>query len=162
MAASYRLAPGCGVHNGAVRWYPGCSALPSDLDQGANEMTQGRPIPVSQYDLSGKGVRIAFRVGPEGAPTLEYNGRIFRGDELRYEQTAIGSVASAVLETIPDLHTISLSLAVPDANRPADARAVPVRTFAVFTTERTSIGGPGLVTGQLQEYELVSLTGEAC
>jgi hypothetical protein len=37
----------------------------------------------------------------------------------------------------------------------------PFRTFVVLTTNRTSIGGPGLVTGPIQLYRVVKGDGTA-
>ena len=48
-----------------------------------------------------------------------------------------------------DLHTITVTLVLPDLgglSRPI----TPFRTFVVLTTNRTSIGGPGLVTGPIR------------
>jgi hypothetical protein len=124
-----------------------------------------RPVtrnqPVTQYHLTGEDVKIVFRDGTDDTASLEYNGQIFRGPTLYQDQTALGRVISIHLETIPDLHTVFLSLAVPEANRPSDQRSIDVSTFATITTTRTSIGGPGLVTGQIRTYQVVPLKGDA-
>ncbi len=120
-----------------------------------------RNQPVTQYHLTGEDVKIVFRDEPPDTPSLEYNGQIFRGPALLHDQTALGRVVSIELESIPDLHTVFLSVAVPEANRPPDRRAVDVSTFATITTTRTSIGGPGLVSGQIRTYQVVPLKGDA-
>lgn len=125
-------------------------------------MTNGPLIAVTEYQLCSEEAQVVFHGGTEGPPSLELNGEVYRGGDLHLEETALGLVVSVVLETIPDLHTISLSVTVPAANRPPDASSVPICTFAVYTTVRTSIGGPGLVSGQLQEYKLISLSGNGC
>jgi hypothetical protein len=124
-------------------------------------MNKDCPPAVSQYHLSGEDVKIAFHRGDQETTTLEYNGKIFRGDALHHEQTALGLLVSAVVETVPDLHTVSLTLAVPEVNPAPDEKSVHVSTFAILTTSRTSIGGPGLVHGQLQTYKHVPLKGKA-
>jgi hypothetical protein len=63
------------------------------------------------------------------------------------------------LEGEPDLYTMTLTLAVPPIN--LEGKEAPFTTFAVLTTNRTSIGGPDLVNGQIASYEIVPLTGEA-
>jgi hypothetical protein len=120
-----------------------------------------RNQPVTEYRLTGEDLKIVLHDGPGDAASLEYNGKIFRGRALYHDQTALGRVISIHLESIPDLHTVFLSLAVPEANRPSDQRAVAVSTFATITTTRTSIGGPGLVSGQIRTYQVVPLKGDA-
>lgn len=120
-----------------------------------------RNRPVTQYHLAAEGVIIVFHAETQDAMTLEYNGQLFHGDTLQREQTALGLVVSAVVEAVPALQTVILSLIVPNGNCPQDARSISISTFAVFTTARTSIGGPALVSGQLQSYKLVSLEGTA-
>ena len=117
--------------------------------------------PVTQYHLTGEEVRIVFQAGTEDTTALEYNGQVFRGAELQREQTAAGLVVSAVIEAIPDLHTITLTVAVPEGNVPSTDRSISVSSFAVFTRERSSIGGPALVEGQIRDYKLVPLRGDA-
>jgi hypothetical protein len=116
---------------------------------------------VTEYHLVAEDVKIVYRDGTEETASLEYNGQIYRGRALYHDQTALGRVISIHLESIPDLHTVFLSLAVPEANRPSDQRSVPVSTFATITTTRTSIGGPGLVSGQIRTYQVVPLKGDA-
>lgn len=122
---------------------------------------QSKLIEVSEYHLSSDDVQIVFHNGDDDTRKLEYNGRTFEGRALHRETTALGLVVSAALETIPDLHEVFLSVAVPQAHRRASERSTSVGTFAVFTTVRTSIGGPGLVPGQLQTYKVVPLKGNA-
>lgn len=126
----------------------------------AQQEPAARNQPVTEYQLAAEGGRIGFRGGAEDA-VLEYDGRRFSGEALRREQTPFGTTVSAVVEAIPDLQTVVLSVTVPEGNRPSTERSIPIRTFAVLTTERTSIGGPGLVTGQLQTYQVVPLEGTA-
>jgi len=125
--------------------------------------TEDRPIPVTQYHLSAdaEDVKIVFHAGNEDTAKLEYNGKIFVGRALTRENTPLGLVVSAQLERIPDLHSISLCLAVPEANCPSNARSIPISTFATFTTVRTTIAGPDLVRGQIRTYRVVPLKGNA-
>jgi hypothetical protein len=120
-----------------------------------------RNVPVTAYQLTAPGGRIAFRAENQDTMTLEYNGQQFCGEALQREQTTLGLVVSAVVEAIPDLHTVTLSVTVPEGNRLSSERTIPIRTFAVLTTARTSIAGPALVNGQIQSYQLVPLEGTA-
>jgi hypothetical protein len=64
------------------------------------------------------------------------------------------------LEVVPDLHTLTLSVLIPQINLKGGTQS-PLSTFAILTTHLRSIGGPGLVEGPLQTYEVVALEGTA-
>lgn len=55
---------------------------------------------------------------------------------------------------------LTVSLLVPQINL-NEGDESPLSTPAILTTHRTSIGGPGLVEGQVQTYEVVALEGTA-
>ena len=118
---------------------------------------------VTQYHLHGGDMQIVFHRGKTDEDTrLEYNGKVFSGRALYREPTVLGFAASALLETVPDLHTVWLTVIIPAARCPENAKSVPVTTFAVFTTKRTSIAGPAGVSGQAESYKVISpLSGNA-
>jgi hypothetical protein len=119
-------------------------------------------VTVNEYHLTGENTRIVFRNGDGEDVVLEYNEQVFRGrTELHVQQTELGLVVTALVESAPDRHTISISVTVPEANRPSSAKSIEVNTFAVLSTKRTSIGGPALVEGQIQTYTVVPLQGNA-
>lgn len=110
---------------------------------------------VTEYALHGDGMEIVFQRRPDEDMKLKYNDKVFSGRALHRENTVLGFVVSAVLDTVPDLHTVWLTVVIPDARCPADAKSIPVTTLAVITTKRTSIAGPGLVSGQIDTYKVV-------
>jgi hypothetical protein len=117
---------------------------------------------VTEYHLQGDGMQIVFHRGNDEDMKLVYNGKEFSGRPLHRETTVLGLVASVVLEASPDRDTTWLTVVVPAARCPSNARSVAVTTFAVVTTKRTSIMGPELVSGQLDVYKVVSpLSGNA-
>ena len=62
---------------------------------------------------------------------------------------------------MPDAAVWYLTLILPEVN-PVDAgNEVPVQAVAIRTEQRTSIGGPALVRGPLQLYDVVILEGTA-
>lgn len=124
-------------------------------------MESGSLIPVSDYHLAGKHTKIVFVNGEPDEMRLSYNDRLYEGSALRCEATELGQLVSIVLDTVPDLHTIVLTIAVPEANRPADMRSIGIHTFAVITTTKTSLGGTLPMSGQIREYDVVSLHGNA-
>jgi hypothetical protein len=119
------------------------------------------------FVLSAEGTEISYAATSlTGLPLLTYQGRFgshnFAGDAIHREVTAIGELVMAgPLESIPDLWDVSLTLLVPDVNLIAGGAATSIATLAVLTTHHTSIGGPALVQGALQTYEVVALQGTA-
>ena len=122
-------------------------------------------VSVKNYHLAGDGVKIVFSMEDPDELELVYEDkqgeRRFSGRAIYREKTVLGLLVSVVLENVPDLHRIMLSLAVPSANKPDNMRSIPVKTFAVRTTNRTSISGEGGVEGQIQTYETIALDGNA-
>lgn len=93
---------------------------------------------------------------------LEYDGKVFSGRQLHREVTVLGLAVSAIPETSPDRDTVWITVMIPDAHCPANARSVAVNSFAVLTTKRTSIAGPSGVSGQVDVYKVISpLSGNA-
>ncbi len=118
-------------------------------------------VRVTQYHLSGDGSDITFRTGGNSGPSLKYNNDVFEGPELSLEHTTLGLLVSTTLKTICDGPSTVLSLAVPEANRPSEMRSIPINTFAVRSTFRSSIAGPGSVSGQIHSYDVIALKGNA-
>ncbi|RPJ65541.1 MAG: hypothetical protein EHM20_17725 [Alphaproteobacteria bacterium] len=83
----------------------------------------------------------------------------FKGDEIRTQKTGIGTMVTVTLETVPDLHVKTLTLLVPAINLDGSAREF--KTIAIRTTSKTTIGGPRLVKGPIQSYEVIDLKGTA-
>lgn len=111
---------------------------------------------VTEFQLQGEGMQVVFRHGDDECVRLEYNGEVFSGAQVRRETTVLGLAASVLVEAYPDSHTVFLTVVVPETHYGPDGRPVPVVTFAVLTTKRTSIAGPDLVSGQVDLYRVVS------
>lgn len=120
---------------------------------------------VKNYHLFGDGVKIEFSSEDPTELKLVYEDkegiREFSGREIYRDDTRLGFIASVGLEAVPDVRTTTLSVAIPDANRPENAKSIPVKTFAVQTTSRTGIAGPDAVEGQVQLYKTIGLEGNA-
>jgi hypothetical protein len=115
------------------------------------------------YDLFSKRVHVQYALsGIDGKPRLHYRDKsqekTFTGDEIRGEDTSIGRLVTVTLEVVPDLHTISFSFFLPTINLEREAHVV---TEGLYTTARTSIGGPRLVKGQLETWRAITLSGMA-
>lgn len=100
----------------------------------------------------------------EGKPQLTYRDSTrdlsFRGDDIAVTSSPLGSLVTVVLEVVPDLHTLTATVVLPDINL-GDRQKVQFSTVVILTANLTSIGGPALVVGPLQTYEIVPLEGIA-
>jgi hypothetical protein len=119
-------------------------------------------VPVSDYHLAGKHTKVIFVTGgPDDGMRLSYNDKLYEGSALCSEATEFGQMVSVVLECLPDVRTTVLTVAVPEGHRPSEMRSIGIHTFAVITTTKTSVSGSPLVSGQIREYEVVLLHGNA-
>ena len=117
------------------------------------------------FQLAGGYTQITYSTTSiTGQPQFHYQDQqrdiSVTGEDIRSLETEIGTLVTVTLEVIPDLHTLTVSLLVPQINL-NEGNESPLSTPAILTTHRTSIGGPGLVEGQLQTYEVVALEGTA-
>ncbi len=118
------------------------------------------------FELEGGGVTITWApAGFTGKPQLTFDDgeqqQTFGPDAVVVQgKSPLGRLVTAELSTVPDQGSTSLVLVVPQVNL-GDKAVQRVRTLAVLTTHRTSIGGPALVTGQVQTYKTIRLRGTA-
>jgi hypothetical protein len=115
---------------------------------------------ILRYTLDRSGQQLAYS-GPEGAFT-------FDDQAIEALETPIGRLLTVQLSAKPDFETLELALLLPTINlppgAPAAGRAGPSAAFAtiaLLTTSRTSLAGPGLVSGALQRYRVLELRGTA-
>jgi hypothetical protein len=116
------------------------------------------------FVLTGAGVKIAYSTSSlAGPPLLTYkDGKqtlTFQGDEIHLSDSDIGQQVTVILEQIPDLRTVTLTLLLPVIN--LDEPETRFRTIGIVATHLTSIGGPDLVNGVLQTYRAKDLKGIA-
>lgn len=97
-----------------------------------------------------------------GTPQFSYSGpkgdHSFSGDEIATRDSALGTEVTVTLETVPDLHTITLTVLIPPIRLPEDNEA-SFETIGIFTTNHTTIAGPPEGAGQT--YEAITLDGVA-
>lgn len=115
------------------------------------------------FDLHYRGVHVQYSAsGIDGKPRLTYRDtkreRTFAGDEIVVADTAAGRMVTVVLEAVPDLQTLSFSFFVPTISI---EREEHVESVGLYTTSRTSIGGPALVKGQVDTWRSITLAGMA-
>jgi|SRR5215218_7519139 len=120
------------------------------------------------FTLEGPDTHIGYSTtSADGQPVLSYRGaypeKAFRGDEIRAEgTTALGPMVNVLLHADPDARVVYLTLLLPELSQ-TRLGDPPIRfsTVAILTTHLTSIGGPALVQGARQTYEVVALDGSA-
>jgi hypothetical protein len=115
------------------------------------------------FELTSEDVQVTYSTSSfDGTPRFTYSDpdgqKDFAGDEIESADTALGSEVTVTLEAVPDLHTITFTLVLPDFRMP-EYGDVAFTTFAITTTNLTSIAGPR--EGPGQTYEAVVLEGTA-
>ena len=114
----------------------------------------------NHYVISGNGIdAVIDTAGITGAPvvSLTVNGRSITGPAL--STTSQGLVVEAVVDEVPDSHSIQIRLTVPEVN--VGDEPVSFAGFAILTRALTSIGGPRLIAGARHLYELRPVAGTA-
>jgi hypothetical protein len=116
------------------------------------------------YELRSGRTRITYTESNiAGQPVVTYrDGKrdlAFTGDEIQQDPQQIGLLLTVVLDVVFDGYTDLLTLLVPQVNLTNGDEKVT--TKAIYTRIKDSIGGPGLVDGQVQSYDTQTLRGTA-
>lgn len=117
----------------------------------------------NHFELQGDGVQITYSTTSiTGRALLHLNGPegdlSFSGNEIETLPSALGDEVTVTLDTVPDLHTITLTLLLPSFKLPDDGDA-GFETLAIKTINHTTIAGPP--TGPAQSYEALAMHGVA-
>jgi len=123
----------------------------------------------TQFVMNGVGQRhknvhiIYSTTSITGKPIFNYedseNTYSFTGDEISTQRTVLGTKVTVTLESVPDLHIITLTLIVPEIKLNGSEREF--NTIAIKTTTKTTIAGDRFVKGSSQSYEVIKLKGTA-
>jgi hypothetical protein len=114
----------------------------------------------NNYVLTGGGVEgTVDTTSITGKPVVDVRVGDRAVDAPELVGTELGLEVRGTLETIPDLREVRLTLILPVVN--VDGAERTFAGVALITTTRTSIGGPRLVDGPLQSYELLPVSGTA-
>jgi hypothetical protein len=117
------------------------------------------------FKLEGKGVVITYGIlrlrrefldYRDDQRTLTFSGAKGEIDSL---ESKIGKLITVTLEVVPDSHTLTLTLLLPKIHLRGQENSFA--TPAIHTRHLTSVGGPGLIKGPLQTYNVVLLQGTA-
>jgi hypothetical protein len=116
----------------------------------------------NQFELECDGVHITYSTSSfAGPPQLSYSGPDgdlnFSGTEIETLASALGTEVTVTLKSVPDLHTIALTLLLPSFKlSEGDAT---FDTLAIKVTHHTTIFGPP--AGAAESYEAIELHGVA-
>jgi hypothetical protein len=103
--------------------------------------------------------------GIDGRPRLHFEDGErqldFAGEDIGTLDSEIGKQVTVELSRLPDGETRVLTLLLPQVNLPEGRTDARFRGLVIFTTVRTSIGGPALVQGQVQSYSAKIYRGRA-
>jgi hypothetical protein len=113
------------------------------------------------YVLRGERSEFAYRPATQRLEIRGTNGSRGRAFAAREEEFSIGTAATAVLEVIADGPTTTLTLLLPRVNFRGDFEQAPVTAVAITTAAQSSIGGPSLVDGPIETYQVEQLAGSA-
>ena len=99
------------------------------------------------YELQGDKFRVTYSTSSiSGQPQFDFRqGRKelhFSGAEIQTGKILIGTLLSVTIEETPNLKKVLFSLLLPDVTLPASGKKVNIKTIAIVTTIKTSIGGP--------------------
>lgn len=115
--------------------------------------------PANHYDLVGSidGIVDTSGLGGEPVVNIRLDGKPLENAELRDGDDGIEVIA--LVDQVPDLRTVRLRLIIPRVN--VGAGATVFAAVGLVTTEFTTIGGPDLVEGPLQLYDVRPVAGTA-
>ncbi|MDY7226047.1 hypothetical protein [Hyalangium rubrum] len=122
-----------------------------------------RGIRPNLFDLRNRHITVNFSASSfSGKPLLQYKDRqrevSASGDEIRQEETEVGTLVTITLEPDADAGALLFTVIIPRAiifNR----AEIPISTQAIYTRSRLPPRLP--VSTQLQTYEVIPLKGTA-
>ncbi|HEX8440092.1 hypothetical protein [Archangium sp.] len=125
---------------------------------------RSEPLVPNQYELLGSGVSINFSTTSlTGDPLLHYQDACrevnARGDEIRQEETELGTLVTITLKPDADAGSLLFTVVIPRATLPEIGGELRIITQGIMTRSRFARGPAA--EAQLQEYRAVTLRGEA-
>jgi hypothetical protein len=116
------------------------------------------------YLLQGCGLQVSLALSSfSGQPQLTYHdaaqARQFTGEQITFDNTVFGRLASVVLTSVPDLGTTTFSLVLPAVRLSNAGGTQPISTVGITAVHRTTIAGP--LPGQSSTLQVADLTGTA-
>jgi hypothetical protein len=129
------------------------------------------PAPVTTeqpnlYEVKGGRTVVSYSTSSiSGQPLFNYKDSrrtlSFSGSQITTLDAGIATLVTVVIDFVPDLKDVQFTLVIPRVNLRNGATEAKLATFGITTTTKSSIGGPGLVNGQVQSYKVTELAGTA-
>lgn len=114
----------------------------------------------NHFTLAGGGVKgTVDTTSFTGGPAIDITVDGVPANAPSLVDTRNGFEVNAVLEQVPDSHTVRLTLLLPHVNLAGEPTGF--RGVGVLTTARTTIGGESLVDGVVHSYDVRSVSGTA-
>jgi hypothetical protein len=118
----------------------------------------------TSYTLQGQGLHVSYSTTSfQGKPHFDYNDshitQSFVGDEIRTEQTEIGTLVTVTIMLTVDRGATSFSLLLPTVNV-GPSKSAPISTIGITTRHRFALP-VSLNLGQTELYTVTQLTGTA-
>jgi len=115
----------------------------------------------NHFEVSGKGISgVIDTVGLDGEPAVSLHVDGHSIDDAALEVSGeFGIEVMAFIEAAPDHHVTHLQMLLPEVN--VDDEPVTFAGVAIIATGLTTIGGPALVRGTLNQYEVRPVAGTA-
>lgn len=114
----------------------------------------------NHFTLAGGGVKgTVDTTSFSGSPVIDVTVDGSQVTDPSLVDTENGFEVTAVVEQVPDSHTVRLTLLLPHVNLTGKPKRFT--GVAVLTTARTSIGGEPLVDGVVHHYDVRAVTGVA-
>lgn len=128
-------------------------------------MANGTQQP-TQFNLQGDGVTMSYSsTSFSGAPQFSYRDATHNvdrsGNEIRSENTEIGTLVTIDIIDTPDVEAVSFSLVLPRINLGPNNQPVTLQTIGVRTTDHTTAFVTEPILGAGQTYETIDLRGTA-
>lgn len=116
------------------------------------------------YELSGDGIKVTYTLQPiAGPPQFNYDdgklSRLFKGDEIRTEDTEVGTLVSVTIHLTPDTGSTSFTVLIPKVGL-GQSSSEPITTIGITTVHRRRIPGP-TPQGQDDLYTVHPMQGTA-
>ena len=128
-----------------------------------NVVSANTGLEANLFELVGKNTQITYSTSSiSGQPLCHYRDAEHdinaSGSDIRVQASEIGQQVTVTVDVVPDLDTVTVTLLLPGINLSDNETAF--NTYAILTTH-TTIAGPQGVTGALQSYNAIYLSGKA-
>ena len=125
---------------------------------------RGAPLAPNQFELLGRGISVHFSgTSITGDPLLQYRDACrevnARGEEIRQEETELGTLVTITLEPDADAGSLLFTVLIPRAQLMGVGSEVRIETLGFITRSRFARGPAA--DAQLQSSICVNMKGSA-